>query len=141
MNLTDLISDFDLRTQVPAAGGRWQALFLESDDLFSYHDVVHWIPGEDGRLTGCVLSHSQVRRVDDLPGFCGYSRVPEIVSALPGMGWNAVFVMERGQHVRRPVVLWLVHDDGSVVPCDADDDGLVHRTTDTANFYRLEPPV
>ncbi|MFD8462886.1 hypothetical protein ACFV27_39955 [Streptomyces antimycoticus] len=81
-----------------------------------------------------------------------YERRPQVVGALPGMGWRVCYRLgapppggtngaDGAEHLEhRPVLAWLVYDDGTVTPCDVDDDGLVYCSTDAPELEYVEPP-
>lgn len=146
-------------------GQRWVALVDRGNGYVEACDIVEWLP--DGvELVGYICGtddaahgdKGRVVRADRHPGFLAYERRPQVVGALPGMGWtvcyrlgvtssggadgpsgkNGVGGAERLE--RRPVLAWLVYDDGTVTPCDVDDDGLVYCSTDTPELVHVEPP-
>jgi hypothetical protein len=125
------------------ADRQWCALVAQPEGHSLQYPVVQWVPTGD-ELTGYVHDGTgRIVRADHIPGFCGYTRSPTVVAALPGMGWTAQFAIDGETDTTeesRPVLAWLVYDDGTVVPCDADDDGLVYRSTTPVNFVRVTPP-
>lgn len=81
-----------------------------------------------------------MQRDDLIDLFGSEMHTATVVAALPGKGWTAYFrADEHGTEISRPVLTWLVYDNGEVVPCDVDDDGLVYRCTVATNFLRVEP--
>ncbi|MEU5730597.1 hypothetical protein ABZ797_16650 [Streptomyces antimycoticus] len=65
-------------------------------------------------------------------------RVCYRLGAPPPGGTNGADGAEHLEH--RPVLAWLVYDDGTVTPCDVDDDGLVYCGTDAPELEHVEPP-
>jgi hypothetical protein len=123
---------------------QWCALIAQPEGQSLEYPIVQWVPIGD-ELTGYVHDgRGRIVRAEHVPGFCGYARTSAVVAALPGMGWTAQFAIDDEPDTieeSRPVLAWLVYDDGTVVPCDADDDGLVYRSTTPANFVRVTPPA
>ncbi|MFI0820147.1 hypothetical protein ACH4TX_34270 [Streptomyces sp. NPDC021098] len=135
-------------------GQRWVALVDRANGCVEAYDVVEWLP-DGAELVGYIYGtgdaaqgdKGRVVRADRHPGFLAYERRPHVVAALPGMGWTVCYRLggtygtdgaERLE--RRPVLAWLVYDDGTVTPCDVDHDGLVYCSTDTPELAHVEPP-
>ncbi|GFE13269.1 hypothetical protein Sgleb_13160 [Streptomyces glebosus] len=105
---------------------------------------MHWWRGE-GELVGYIhdMRQGRIIRADLHPGFLSYERRPRVVAALPGMGWTACYLLDAPTgpvSEDRPVLAWLVHDDGTITPHDVDHDGLVYCSTDTHGLSHVRPP-
>ncbi|GAA1152238.1 hypothetical protein [Streptomyces javensis] len=141
-------------------GQRWVALVDRGNGCVEACDIVEWLP-DGAELVGYICGtddaaqgdKGRVVRADRHPGFLTYERRPQVVGALPGMGWTVCYRLgappPRGGNgtsgaeclERRPVLAWLVYDDGTVTPCDVDHDGLVYCSTDTPELAHVEPPA
>ncbi|MFI0150061.1 hypothetical protein [Streptomyces lydicus] len=130
---------------VPVAEQGWVALMDSGSGRPEACEIVDWYRS-DTELIGYVhdAQRGRIIRADLHPDFLGYELRPRVVTALPGMGWTAYYRMDTPMGPitqSRPVLAWLVHDDGTVLPYDVDHDGLVYCSTDTDNLDRVEPPA
>ncbi|MEU8719575.1 hypothetical protein [Streptomyces antimycoticus] len=144
-----------MEASCPASGQRWVALVDRGNGCVETCDIVEW-RREDEELVGYICGtggaargdKARVVRADRHPGFLTYERRPQVVCALPGMGWTVCYRLDTPPDglpgadgvERRPVLAWLVYDDGTVTPCDVDHDGLVYCSTDTPELAHVEPP-
>ncbi|MGX1761923.1 hypothetical protein ACWIG5_34300 [Streptomyces lydicus] len=129
---------------VSLAEQRWVALVGQDEARPEECDVVHWWRCEK-ELVGYIhdAQSGRIIRADLHPGFLGYERRSRVVTALPGMGWTACYHLDTPMGLTRedrPVLAWLVYDDGTITPQDVDHDGLVYCSTDTHGLSHIQPP-
>ncbi|MGV9227601.1 hypothetical protein ACWDPF_33595 [Streptomyces albogriseolus] len=88
----------------------------------SPREVIAWADNGDALLlgkNGLVAAHT-------LDGFQYIRRArvkSKVVAALPGGGWKITTKFTDGETWTTPVLAWLVHEDGDVVPVDISPDG------------------
>lgn len=63
-----------------------------------------------------------------------------VVSALPGAGWAAEYLLPDGTTQRYPLIAWLVRADGTLEPLDMGEDGYAEDPRGAQNFARLVQP-
>lgn len=100
--------------------------------VIAWDDDGHALVADESR--GCLVMASSYSNFDGV----SESRDP-VVGVIPGGGWRALY-NDDGKASVDPLIAWLVHPDGSVVPVDTDNDGITSIPTEVSNFVRLLPP-
>ena len=98
--------------------------YPSQDTPGSPREVIAWADNGDALLLGkkgLVVAHT-------LEGFQYIRRAkvqPKVVATLPGAGWQVSTKFTDGEIWTTPVLTWLVHENGDVVPMDVSPDGSV----------------
>jgi len=101
---------------------------------FDYAPIIAW--DEDGRPLVAMPGRFGLEPAHDFQDYSGIKEQHPVVAAVPGADYHVEYRQDDDQAKSWPLLAWLIHADGSVMPIDTE--GFDPR--DALNFTRIFHP-